>query len=112
MEVTQLRCTSCFAPIDPSRGPVSRCPYCSATLVVEGANVSVGAPQTPGVLFLESAGANMIAVIKIVRQHTGLGLKQSKDLVESAPCEMPICEDANLTAAFRAELIGSGAKVR
>ena len=34
---------------------------------------------------LKSAGANKLAVIKVAREITGLGLKDAKDLVESAP---------------------------
>ena len=34
---------------------------------------------------LEAAGANKINVIKVVRELTGLGLKEAKDLVEAAP---------------------------
>ncbi|MBP3925117.1 50S ribosomal protein L7/L12 [bacterium] len=34
---------------------------------------------------LASAGANKIAVLKIVREITGLGLKEAKDLVDGAP---------------------------
>ena len=34
---------------------------------------------------LEEAGSNKIAVIKVVREMTGLGLKEAKDLVEGAP---------------------------
>ncbi|WP_343192199.1 50S ribosomal protein L7/L12 [Buchnera aphidicola (Formosaphis micheliae)] len=36
-------------------------------------------------IFLKSIGTNKIAVIKSVRSLTGLGLKEAKDLVESAP---------------------------
>jgi large subunit ribosomal protein L7/L12 len=36
-------------------------------------------------VILSSVGSNKIAVIKVVREITGLGLKESKDLVESAP---------------------------
>jgi large subunit ribosomal protein L7/L12 len=36
-------------------------------------------------VMLMSAGANKIAVIKVVRELTGLGLKEAKDLVEGAP---------------------------
>jgi large subunit ribosomal protein L7/L12 len=35
--------------------------------------------------FLQSAGAQKINVIKVVRELTGLGLKEAKDLVEAAP---------------------------
>ena len=41
--------------------------------------------KTDFTVFLENFGANKIAVIKVVRAATGLGLKEAKDLVESAP---------------------------
>ena len=41
--------------------------------------------QTEFDVILTSFGGNKIPVIKIVRAHTGLGLKEAKDLVESAP---------------------------
>lgn len=37
---------------------------------------------------LQDVGANKIAVIKAVRAATGLGLKEAKELVESAPCKI------------------------
>ena len=36
-------------------------------------------------VILKAAGANKIAVIKVVREITGLGLKEAKDLVDGAP---------------------------
>ena len=36
-------------------------------------------------VILKNAGANKIAVIKVVREATGLGLKEAKDLVDGAP---------------------------
>ena len=39
-------------------------------------------------VMLKAAGANKIAVIKAVRAATGLGLKEAKDLVESAPAKV------------------------
>lgn len=39
-------------------------------------------------VMLKAAGANKIAVIKSVRTATGLGLKEAKDLVESAPAKV------------------------
>ena len=55
------------------------------------AAVAVAAPaagaeeKTEFDVVLESAGSNKIAVIKVVREMTGLGLKEAKDLVEGAP---------------------------
>jgi len=41
--------------------------------------------KTEFTVILKSAGANKINVIKVVREITGLGLKEAKDLVDSAP---------------------------
>jgi large subunit ribosomal protein L7/L12 len=41
--------------------------------------------KTEFAVVLASAGANKIAVIKVVRELTGLGLKEAKDLVDGAP---------------------------
>ena len=43
------------------------------------------AVAAPGAAALEAAGSNKIACIKAVRELTGLGLKEAKDLVEGAP---------------------------
>ena len=39
-------------------------------------------------IILKSGGANKIAVIKVVREVTGLGLKEAKDLVDGAPKQL------------------------
>ena len=41
--------------------------------------------KTEFTVMLDNAGANKIKVIKVVREITGLGLKEAKDLVEGAP---------------------------
>jgi len=60
---------------------------------------------------LKEVGANKINVIKAVRQLTTLGLKEAKDLVESAP--KPIVEGANSDNAAKAKeaLEAAGATV-
>ena len=104
MNVTELRCTSCMAPIDPSLGPVQRCAYCGTTLTVGGAPIAAA-----GTLRLEDCGPNKIQVIKIIREHTGLGLKEAKDLAESTPCVLAEWDDARIDL-FRAELAAAGAR--
>lgn len=44
-----------------------------------------GEEKTEFTVFMSSAGSNKIGVIKAVRELTGLGLKEAKDLVEAAP---------------------------
>lgn len=62
-------------------------------------------------VILTNAGAQKIQVIKVVRELTGLGLKEAKDLVESAP--KAVLEKANKEAAEKAKekLEAEGAKV-
>jgi large subunit ribosomal protein L7/L12 len=50
-----------------------------------GATAAPVAEQTEFSVILKDAGANKIATIKAVREVTALGLKEAKDLVDSAP---------------------------
>lgn len=50
-----------------------------------GAGAAAAAEPTEVSVILENAGATKIAVIKVVREITGLGLKEAKDLVDGAP---------------------------
>jgi large subunit ribosomal protein L7/L12 len=62
-------------------------------------------------VILEGDGGKKIQVIKVVRELTGLGLKEAKDLVEAAP--KAVLEKANKEAADKAKtkLEAEGAKV-
>ena len=62
-------------------------------------------------VILESDGGKKIQVIKVVRELTGLGLKEAKDLVEGAP--KPVLEKVNKENAekAKAKLEAEGAKV-
>ncbi len=51
----------------------------------QAAPVAAAEEKTDFTVFLASAGGNKINVIKVVRELTGLGLKEAKDLVEAAP---------------------------
>jgi large subunit ribosomal protein L7/L12 len=67
--------------------------------------------KTEFAVVLTSAGQNKIAVIKVVRELTGLGLKEAKDLVDGAP--KPVKEGANKAAAeeMKKKLTDAGATV-
>ncbi|MGC9666603.1 50S ribosomal protein L7/L12 [Planosporangium sp. 12N6] len=62
-------------------------------------------------VILDADGGKKIQVIKVVRELTGLGLKEAKDLVEAAP--KPVLEKANKETAekAKAKLEAEGAKV-
>ena len=50
-----------------------------------GAAAPVAEEQTEFTVMLTEIGANKVSVIKVVRELTGLGLKEAKDLVDGAP---------------------------
>jgi large subunit ribosomal protein L7/L12 len=62
-------------------------------------------------VILKSGGANKLAVVKIVKELTGLGLKEAKDLVDGAP--KPIKEGVDKATAeeLKTKLIEAGADV-
>lgn len=57
----------------------------AAVAVAAGGDTAAAEEQTEFNVELTSFGANKVAVIKAVREATGLGLKEAKDLVEGAP---------------------------
>ena len=60
----------------------------AAVAAAPAAGAAAAEEKTEFDVELKSAGANKIAVIKAVRTATGLGLKEAKDLVESAPAKV------------------------
>ena len=60
---------------------------------------------------LKSAGANKIAVIKVVRAVTGLGLKEAKELVDGAPKVIKEAASKEEADDIKAKLEAEGAKV-
>jgi large subunit ribosomal protein L7/L12 len=76
-----------------------------------GADVETEPEKDEFDVVLEADGGKKIQVIKVVRELTGLGLKEAKDLVEAAP--KAVLEKANKEAAekAKAKLEAEGAKV-
>jgi large subunit ribosomal protein L7/L12 len=113
MKASELQCPRCFAPVDTRGGTISTCRYCGATVAVHApAGAAPVVAPAPGALCLEQAGPNLISVIKVIREHTGLGLKEAKDLAEKAPCVVAQWGDAGRMAAFREALTKAGARTR
>ena len=89
----------------------------SAAAAAAAAPAAAGAPaeaaeeQTEFTVKMSSFGANKVAVIKVVRNATGLGLKDAKDMVESAP--VTVKEEASKTEAddIKKQLEEAGATV-
>ena len=67
--------------------------------------------QTEFAVTLKEAGAKKIQVIKVVRELTGLGLKEAKDLVDSAPSVVKAGVTKDEAAAMKTKLEEQGAAV-
>jgi len=75
-----------------------------------GAAAAVAEEQTEFNVMLLEAGANKVSVIKAVRELTGLGLKEAKDLVDGAPKAVKeAVAKADADAALK-KLLDAGAK--
>ncbi|MGC9403417.1 50S ribosomal protein L7/L12 [Vibrio genomosp. F10 str. 9ZC157] len=85
----------------------------AAAAVVAGgaAGGEAAAEQTEFDVILASAGANKVQVIKAVRGATGLGLKEAKGLVDSAPAALKEGVDKAEAEALKATLEEVGATV-
>ena len=85
----------------------------AAPVAVAGAGAAAAPVEekTEFDVILKSFGAKKLDVIKVVREITGLGLKEAKDLVESAP--KPIKEGISKedAEALKAKIAATGAEV-
>ena len=76
-----------------------------------GAAAPAAEEQTEFTVTLKEAGAKKIQVIKVVREITGLGLKEAKDLVDGAPQTVKSAVSKDEAAAIKAKLEEQGAAV-
>ena len=70
--------------------------------------------QTEFNVVMTSFGANKVAVIKVVRELTGLGLKEAKDLVEAAPkaVKEAVSKDESADVKTKLEAAGATAEIK
>ena len=91
-----------------SAAPVGAAPAAGGA----GAGAAAAAEeQTEFAVTLKEAGAKKIQVIKVVRELTGLGLKEAKDLVDGAPSVVKAGVNKDEAAAMKAKLEEQGAGV-
>lgn len=83
----------------------------AAAVAVAAGPAEAAEEKTEFDVVLAGAGANKVAVIKAVRGATGLGLKEAKDLVESAPAVLKEGISKAEVEALKKELEEAGAQV-
>ena len=79
--------------------------------VAGDAGAAAGAEQSEFEVVLADAGASKLNVIKVVRELTGLGLKEAKELVDGTPKSLKTGVAKEEAEAMKAKLEEAGAKV-
>ncbi len=97
--------------LEEELGVSAAAPVGMMAMAMPGAGAAAVEEQTEFTVTLSDVGADKIKVIKVVRELTGLGLKEAKDLVDNAP--KPVKESASKeeAASIKAKLEEVGAKV-
>ena len=91
-------------------GVSAAAPVMVAAAGAEG-GAAAGAEQSEFDVVLADAGASKLNVIKVVREITGLGLKEAKELVDGAPKTIKEGASKEDAEAIKAKLEEAGAKV-
>ena len=109
-KMTVLELSELVKALEEKFGVSASAPMAAAAPVAAAA-APVAEEQTEFDVILASAGAAKINVIKVVRELTGLGLKEAKDLVDGAP--KPVKEKISKADAdaVKAKLVEAGAAV-
>ena len=84
-EMSLLEASELVKMIEEEFGVSAAAPAAVAVAAAPGAEGGAAEEKTEFDVVLEGFGDNKIAVIKVVREITGLGLKEAKELVDNAP---------------------------
>ncbi len=90
-------------------------PAAAAPVMMAGGGGAAAAPaaaeQTAFDVILKAAGPNKLAVVKLVKDLTGLGLKEAKDLVDGAPKPVKEGVSKEESESLKKQLVEAGAEV-
>ena len=86
-------------------------PAAAAVVVAAGGAGEAAEEQSEFDVILKEAGASKLAVVKLVKELTGNGLKESKDLVDGAPSTLKEAVSKDEANALKAALEEAGAEV-
>lgn len=87
-EMTVLELSELISEMEEKFGVSAAAAAVAVAAPAAGGGEAAAEEKTEFTLFLNEFGANKVSVIKVVREITGLGLKEAKDLVDSAPKEV------------------------
>ncbi|MGE5328932.1 MAG: 50S ribosomal protein L7/L12 [Deltaproteobacteria bacterium] len=108
-KLTVLELSEMVKALEEEFGVSAAAPVAVAAAPVAAA--AVESEQTEFAVVLKDAGAEKIKVIKVVRELTGLGLKEAKDLVDGAPQTVKENVSKEEAASIKEKLAEAGATV-
>jgi large subunit ribosomal protein L7/L12 len=106
MELVEL-----ISELEEAWGVSAAAPVAVAAGPAAGGDAAAAEEKTEFDVVLASFGDNKVAVIKAVRGVTGLGLKEAKDMVESAPAAVKEGASKDEAESIKKQLEEAGAKV-
>lgn len=112
--MTVIELNDLVKALEEEFGVSAAAPIAMAAPAAGGAPAAAAAEaeeQTEFTVTLKEVGANKIQVIKTVREVTGLGLKESKDLVESAPKTLKEGVTKEELATIKEKMAAAGATI-
>ncbi len=109
--MTLLEASELVKELEEKFGVSAAAPVAMAAMPAAGGAAEAAEEQTEFDVELVNFGSEKIKVIKVVRAITGLGLKEAKDLVESAPTKVKEAVAKDEAEKFKKELEDVGAKV-
>ncbi|MDO4581576.1 MAG: 50S ribosomal protein L7/L12 [Bacillota bacterium] len=107
--LTVLELAELVKAFEEEFGVSAAAPVAVAAAAAPAAAAEAAEEKTDFDVVLASFGANKVAVIKVVREITGLGLKEAKDLVEAAPKAVKEGVNKDEAEALKAKLEEAGA---
>ena len=110
-ELSVLDLTKLIKALEDRLGVSAAAPVAIAAPVADDSSATSKEAKSEFDVVLASVGGNKIAVIKVVKSATGLGLKEAKELVESAPKAIKEALGKDDAEKLKAELEKAGATV-
>jgi len=110
-QLTLLEAAELVKMLEEKLGVTAAAPVAMAAMPVAAAPAEPVEEKTEFTVVLKEVGEKKIEVIKVVRKLTNLGLKEAKDLVESAPATVLESVPKEAAESAKAELEAVGAKV-
>lgn len=109
--LTVLELSELVKALEEEFGVSAAAPVAVAAAPDAGGGAAAAEEKSEFEVILKSAGGNKVAVIKVVKEITGLGLKEAKEIVDGAPKTLKEGVSKEDSEAIKAKLTEAGAEV-